>query len=59
MSSVVDVCMSCVGFAEGGVEEPKAIGLAMVPGQHIVAIQVDDTAPEVADPWPDTIHTIM
>ncbi|KAJ0171007.1 hypothetical protein K1T71_013206 [Dendrolimus kikuchii] len=29
----------------GETEEPRVLGLVMVPGRHIVSIQIDDTTP--------------
>lgn len=55
----------------GGIEEPRVLGLVMVPGRHIVSIHLDDitsqqhqltpqhsplpTEQQGAEPWPEIV----
>lgn len=45
MNFVLGSCSEYLKNAEGETEEPRVLGLVMVPGRHIVSIQIDDTSP--------------
>lgn len=38
-------CSEYLKSSDGETEEPRTLGLVMVPGRHIVSIQIDDTTP--------------
>ncbi|XP_028157879.1 N-alpha-acetyltransferase 38-B, NatC auxiliary subunit [Ostrinia furnacalis] len=42
---ILGACSEYLKGNEGEAEEPRVLGLVMVPGRHIVSIQIDDTAP--------------
>lgn len=38
-------CSEYLKSSDGETEEPRVLGLVMVPGRHIVSIQLDNTNP--------------
>ncbi|XP_028038368.1 N-alpha-acetyltransferase 38, NatC auxiliary subunit [Bombyx mandarina] len=42
---ILGACSEYLKNNEGETEEPRVLGLVMVPGRHIVSIQIDDTTP--------------
>lgn len=42
---ILGACSEYLKNAEGETEEPRVLGLVMVPGRHIVSIKIDDTTP--------------
>ncbi|CAH0399987.1 unnamed protein product [Chilo suppressalis] len=42
---ILGACSEYLKSSEGVAEEPRVLGLVMVPGRHIVSIQIDDTTP--------------
>ncbi|KAL4704686.1 hypothetical protein ACJJTC_002161 [Scirpophaga incertulas] len=42
---ILGACSEYLASGEGETEEPRVLGLVMVPGRHIVSIQLDDTTP--------------
>lgn len=38
-------CSEYLKTNDGETEEPRVLGLVMVPGRHIVSIEIDDTSP--------------
>lgn len=42
---ILGACSEYLKGSEMESEEPRVLGLVMVPGRHIVSIQIDDTTP--------------
>ncbi|XP_026730253.1 N-alpha-acetyltransferase 38-B, NatC auxiliary subunit [Trichoplusia ni] len=42
---ILGACSEYLKGVDGETEEPRVLGLVMVPGRHIVSIQLDDTTP--------------
>ncbi|XP_026330959.1 N-alpha-acetyltransferase 38, NatC auxiliary subunit [Hyposmocoma kahamanoa] len=42
---ILGACSEYLKNSDGETEEPRTLGLVMVPGRHIVSIQIDDTTP--------------
>ncbi|CAH2242670.1 jg8488 [Pararge aegeria aegeria] len=42
---ILGACSEYLKSNDGETEEPRVLGLVMVPGRHIVSIQLDDTTP--------------
>ncbi|XP_050344587.1 N-alpha-acetyltransferase 38, NatC auxiliary subunit [Nymphalis io] len=42
---ILGACSEYLKGVDGETEEPRVLGLVMVPGRHIVSIQIDDTTP--------------
>ncbi|CAB3247377.1 unnamed protein product [Arctia plantaginis] len=42
---ILGACSEYLKGSEMDSEEPRVLGLVMVPGRHIVSIQIDDTTP--------------
>ncbi|KAJ8720225.1 hypothetical protein PYW07_012268 [Mythimna separata] len=42
---ILGACSEYLKGCDGETEEPRVLGLVMVPGRHIVSIQLDDTTP--------------
>ncbi|CAG9100667.1 hypothetical protein JYU34_013578 [Plutella xylostella] len=42
---ILGACSEYLKNSDGETEEPRVLGLVMVPGRHIVSIQIDDTTP--------------
>ncbi|XP_041981530.1 N-alpha-acetyltransferase 38, NatC auxiliary subunit [Aricia agestis] len=40
---ILGACSEYLKNSDGETEEPRVLGLVMVPGRHIVSIQLDDT----------------
>jgi len=38
---MMNVCMECGSAEEEGKEEPRMLGLALIPGRHVVCICLD------------------
>lgn len=43
--SIPGACSEYLKNSNGETEEPRVLGLVMVPGRHIVSIKLDDTTP--------------
>ncbi|XP_072948709.1 N-alpha-acetyltransferase 38-B, NatC auxiliary subunit [Epargyreus clarus] len=41
---ILGACSEYLKNTDGEMEEPRVLGLVMVPGRHIVSIQIDDTS---------------
>jgi len=50
------VCMECGWTEEDGKEEPRMLGLALIPGRHVVCICIDTSMPLWSSSWLLHLH---
>ena len=42
MTKIVDTIKNFIYLDENETREPRTIGLSMIPGQHVVSIEIDE-----------------